>query len=91
MDNVNQTGISEKVKLFVNQGQDLGSIEASLSQEGFDRLTISDIIREVKRKRSSMRTWNGSKLVIIGAILMLAGFISCVFLHYNNGPLGMSL
>ena len=81
----------EEAKSLLNQGYDMAYIEAKLKQKNLDESSYIEILHQLKRFRNSKRTKNGTILVLIGVILLGAGFISCIAIHLNGGSVGFSL
>jgi len=80
-----------RVNAMITEGRDLGYIESRLQNEGLDESFISDIFKELKRLKNAKRTQNGSILLVIGAFLMITGFATCIFQHYNEGSMSFAL
>ncbi|HEY0031057.1 MAG TPA: hypothetical protein VGC65_09885 [Bacteroidia bacterium] len=65
-------------KILIEQGHNNAFIENLLAQKGIDAAVIEEIMKQVKHIRNAKRTRTGSRLVLIGVILLGIGCISCL-------------
>jgi hypothetical protein len=78
-------------KMMLEQGHESDFIASHLHKEGVDPATISEVLLHLKRLRNSKRTQTGSRLVLLGVILMGLGFLSCCFLLDPGNALTFAL
>jgi hypothetical protein len=78
-------------KMMLEQGHESDFIVSHLHKEGVDPATISEVLLHLKRLRNSKRTQTGSRLVLLGVILMGLGFLSCCFLLDPGSSLTIAL
>lgn len=88
--NSNMTHLG-RVNAMLTEGRDMVYIESRLQKEGLDESVISEVFKEVKRIKNAKRTQTGNMLLVIGAILMILGFATCIFQHYNEGSMSFAL
>lgn len=78
-------------KMLIEQGHDNAFIEDHLMRKGIDRDIIVEVMKEVKFIRNKNRTQTGSRLILIGVIVLGIGCISCIVMHNSSRSLDIAL
>jgi hypothetical protein len=71
-------------KLMLDDGQNVKNIEKKLLKKGIELQHLEEVMKEIKRLWHAKRTKTGAQMVIVGVILLGAGFFASILLHLNG-------
>ncbi|MFN8712774.1 MAG: hypothetical protein ACK5Z2_07965 [Bacteroidota bacterium] len=74
----------QDVLTLLKEGENNSAIIAHLHKIGADEATITELVDKIRKERYAMRRKRGVKLLLIGAVMLLSGFILTLIFVYNN-------
>lgn len=80
-----------QIKKLIEEGLANEAIVANFQKMGFDENQLNDLKILIHKIRNKKRTQTGSRLVLIGVVILGLGFISCIVLHYYGADINFSL
>lgn len=69
---------------LLREGESNSAIIAYLHKKGADEATITGLVDKIRIERYAMRRKRGVKLLLIGAVLLLTGFVITLVFMYTN-------
>jgi hypothetical protein len=74
----------QEVLELLREGESNSAIIAYLHKNGADEATITSLVDKIRKERYAMRRKRGVKLLLLGAVMLLTGFVLTLVFVYNN-------
>ncbi len=88
---LNQNDIPEhlvsEARKMVTAGADTTEISNRLAEMGADNETLGNLMEQVRKFRYIKKSRRGFALIIIGALILVAGFILTVMMYNQDKPI----